>query len=279
MVLPYPAVMIQITKNIRREMPDTTCPGRADEIALPKNNLRNTQKRGIIMMMQKKLQKVLAIALMTSFFSTSFVMGVSEAAPARQAGGQRPAQSQQVRPMQKSTGQHARPTHQGAPRQQSRPMHRNTPNHQGPTMHRNTPGHQGPVMHKNSPRQQGPAMHKNGPGHQGPVMHKGQPMSHKSGSIHHGPTTHKGRPTHHGNPMMHKGRPAHGGPAVHHPAPHRNPGPEYHYPAPPPPPDYRDDHRSMHTEDWLGALIVGGLLGAIIANAGHHSGNYYAADY
>ena len=315
MVLPYPAVMIQITKNIRREMPDTTCPGRADEIALPKNNLRNTQKRGIIMMMRKKLQKVLAIALMTSFFSTSFVMGVSEAAPARQAGGQRPAQSQQVRPMQKSTGHHARPTHQGAPRQQSRPMQRNTPNHQGPAMHRNTPGHQGPVMHKNSPRQQGPAvhkngpghqgpvmhknsprqqgpamhkngpghqgpaMHKNGPGHQGPVMHKGQPMSHKSGSIHHGPTTHKGRPTHHGNPMMHKGGPAHGGPAVHHPAPHHNPGPEYHYPAPPPPPDYRDDHRSMHTEDWLGALIVGGLLGAIIANAGHHSGNYYAADY
>ena len=80
------------------------------------------------MMMHKKLQKVLAIALMTSFFSTSFIMGVSEAAPARQGGGQRPAQSQQVRPVPKSNGQQARPSaHQGAPRQQSRPMQRNTP--------------------------------------------------------------------------------------------------------------------------------------------------------
>ena len=47
------------------------------------------------MMMHKKLQKILAIALMTSFFSTSFIMGVSEAAPARHAGGQRPPQTQQ----------------------------------------------------------------------------------------------------------------------------------------------------------------------------------------
>ena len=45
------------------------------------------------MMMHKKLQKVLAVALMTSFFSTSFIMGVSEAAPARHAGGQRPEQT------------------------------------------------------------------------------------------------------------------------------------------------------------------------------------------
>ena len=61
------------------------------------------------MMMHKKLQKILAIALMTSFFSTSFLMGVSEAAPARHAGGQRPAQTQQVRPVHKSSSGHAIP--------------------------------------------------------------------------------------------------------------------------------------------------------------------------
>ena len=71
------------------------------------------------MMMHKKLQKILAIALMTSFFSTSFLMGVSEAAPARHAGGQRPAQTQQVRPVHKSSSGH-----------QARPaMHRSNPGH------------------------------------------------------------------------------------------------------------------------------------------------------
>ena len=78
------------------------------------------------MMMHKKLQKILAIALMTSFFSTSFLMGVSEAAPARHAGGQRPAQTQQVRPVHKSSSGH-----------QARPA-----------MHRSNPGHQGPAVHK-----------------------------------------------------------------------------------------------------------------------------------
>ncbi len=316
MVLPHPAVMIQITKMFGERFRIKPCREELILSYLPKNNLRNTQKRGIIMMMHKKLQKVLAIALMTSFFSTSFVMGVSEAAPARQGGGQRPAQSQQVRPVPKSNGQQARPSaHQGAPRQQSRPMQRNTPNRQGPVMHknsprqhgpamqRNTPGHQGPVVHKNTPRQQGSSMHKNnpghqgssmhknGPGHQGPVMHKGQPMSHKSGSTHHsgpavhksGPVMHKGGPVHRGQPMTHKDGPNHrgpimhkSGPVVHHPIPQQHhPAPEYH-PAPPPPDYYPDNHRSMHSEDWLGALIVGGILGAIIANSGHHTSN---ADY
>ena len=96
------------------------------------------------MMMHKKLQKVLAVALMTSFFSTSFIMGVSEAAPARHAGGQRPAQTQQIRPEHRSTSQQARPTsHQGAPKHQSRPMQRSSSGHQGPTIHKNTPKHQG----------------------------------------------------------------------------------------------------------------------------------------
>jgi hypothetical protein len=90
---------------------------------------------------------------------------------------------------------------------------------------------------------------------------------------------HKGGSTHQGHPMMHKGGSGHGGPAVHHPAPQHNPAPEYQYPAPPPPPDYRDDRRSMHSEDWLGALIVGGLLGAIIANSGHGNNVQYAEVY
>ena len=50
------------------------------------------------------------------------------------------------------------------------------------------------------------------------------------------------------------------------------------YPAPPPPP-YDSGHRSMHSEDWLGALVAIGLIGAILSNAGHQSSNYYVADY
>ena len=50
------------------------------------------------MTISKKLQKILAVTLMTSFLSTSFVMGVSEAAAARPSGGRPPAQSQQIRP-------------------------------------------------------------------------------------------------------------------------------------------------------------------------------------
>ena len=115
------------------------------------------------MMMHKKLQKILAIALMTSFFSTSFIMGVSEAAPARHAGGQRPAQTQQVRPVHKSSSGH-----------QARPA-----------MHRSNPGHQGPAVHKNIPKQQGSGMHRS------TQHHKAQPVMHKSGPAHHGPAVHK----------------------------------------------------------------------------------------
>ena len=115
------------------------------------------------MMMHKKLQKILAIALMTSFFSTSFLMGVSEAAPARHAGGQRPPQTQQVRPVHKSSSGH-----------QARPA-----------MHRSNPGHQGPAVHKNIPKQQGSGMHRS------TQHHKAQPVMHKSSPAHHGPTVHK----------------------------------------------------------------------------------------
>jgi hypothetical protein len=219
------------------------------------------------MMMHKRLQKVLAIALMTSFFSTSFIMGVSEAAPARHAGGQRPAQTQQVRPVQKSSSGHQARQHtqQGTHRQQSRPMQKSS-GHQGPVMHKSAPNRQGTSIHKNAPNRQGTSIHKNAPQHkggtihQGPGMRNGHPMSHKGGSIHHGPATHRGDSHHKGQPMMHKGGPSHGGPVVvqqHHPAP-----PHHHH---------DDGYRSMHSSDWLGALIVGGIIGAIIANNNHRA--------
>lgn len=197
------------------------------------------------MMMHKKLQKVLAVALMTSFFSTSFIMGVSEAAPARHAGGQRPAQTQQIRPVHKSSSGH-----------QARPA-----------MHRSNPGHHGPAVRKNIPKQQGSGMHRS------TQHHKAQPMMHKSGPAHHGPAVHKGGPVHHGlaihkaphhngQPMMHRGGTIH----------HRGPVVvQRHHPAPPPPHHHHhNDHRSMHTGDWIGALVVGGIIGAIIANNSHH---------
>ena len=186
------------------------------------------------MMMHKKLQKILAIALMTSFFSTSFLMGVSEAAPARHAGGQRPAQTQQVRPVHKSSSGH-----------QARPA-----------MHRSNPGHHGPAVRKNIPKQQGSGMHRS------TQHHKAQPMMHKSGPAHHGPSVHKA-PHHKAQPMMHRGGTIH----------HRGPVVvQRHHPAPPPPPPrhHHNDHRSMHSGDWIGALLVGGIIGAIIANNSHH---------
>lgn len=185
------------------------------------------------MMMHKKLQKVLAVALMTSFFSTSFIMGVSEAAPARHAGGQRPAQTQQIRPVHKSSSGH-----------QARPA-----------MHRSNPRHHGPAVRKNIPKQQGSGMHRS------TQHHKAQPMMHKSGPAHHGPAVHKA-PHHKGQPMMHRGGTIH----------HRGPVVvQRHHPAPPPPPHHHhNDHRSMHSGDWIGALLVGGIIGAIIANNSHH---------
>lgn len=197
------------------------------------------------MMMRKKLQKILAIALMTSFFSTSFLMGVSEAAPARHAGGQRPPQTQQVRPVHKSSSGH-----------QARPA-----------MHRSNPGHHGPAVRKNIPKQQGSGMHRS------TQHHKAQPMMHKSGPAHHGPAVHKGGPVHHGPAIHkaphHKGQPMmHRGGTIHHRSPVVV---QRYHPAPPPPHHHHhNDHRSMHSGDWIGALLVGGIIGAIIANNNHH---------
>lgn len=218
------------------------------------------------MMMHKKLQKVLAVALMTSFFSTSFIMGVSEAAAARHAGGQRPAQTQQIRPVPKSTGHQARPaSHQGTHRQQGRPMQRSNSGHHGQAMQRNNPGHQGPAVHRSIPKQQGSGMHRSTP------QHKAQPVMHKSGSAHHGPAVHKA-PQHKAQPTMHRDG------AIHHRGPVAV---QKHHPMPPAPPrHHHDDHRSMHSGDWIGALLVGGLIGAIIANNSHKANNveYVYAD-
>lgn len=88
-------------------------------------------------------------------------------------------------------------------------------------------------------------------------------MSHKGGSIHHGPVVHRTGSHHKAQPMMHKGGPHHGGPVVV----------QQHHPAPPPHHHHDSGHRSMHSGDWIGALIVGGLIGAIIANNSHHTNN------
>ena len=134
------------------------------------------ERRGIKMTISKKLQKILAVTLMTSFLSTSFVMGVSEAAAARPNGGGRPpAQSQQIR----------RETQKGpSGHQMKAPMQRQSSGH-----------HVRPAVHKSAPAQRMQSMHKGGPGH------KAQPMMHKSGSIRHSGPGHKAQP------MMHTASP------------------------------------------------------------------------
>ncbi|MBR0294074.1 MAG: hypothetical protein IJQ91_06665 [Acidaminococcaceae bacterium] len=203
------------------------------------------------MTISKKLQKILAVTLMTSFLSTSFVMGVSEAAAARPSGGRPPAQSQQIRPeTRKGPSGH----------QMKAPMQRQSSGH-----------HARPAVHKSAPAQRMQSMHKGGPGH------KAQPMMHKSGSIRHGgPVMHKGGPGHKAQPMMHKGGSIrHGGPVIHRSGPviHR------HHPAPPPRHHHHGGHRSMHSGDWIGALVVGGIIGAIIANNSHRTSHPDYVEY
>ena len=190
------------------------------------------------MTISKKLQKILAVTLMTSFLSTSFVMGVSEAAAARPNGGGRPpAQSQQIR----------RETQKGpSGHQMKAPMQRQRSDHQAR-----------PAVHKSAPTQRMQSMHKGGPGH------KAQPMMHKSGSIRHSGPGHKAQP------MMHKGGSIrHSGPVIHR-----------HHPAPPPRHHHHGGHRSMHSGDWIGALVVGGIIGAIIANNSHRASHPDYVEY
>ena len=189
------------------------------------------------MTISKKLQKILAVTLMTSFLSTSFVMGVSEAAAARPSGGRPPAQSQQIR----------RETQKGpSGHQMKAPMQRQSSGH-----------HVRPAVHKSAPAQRMQSMHKGGPGH------KAQPMMHKSGSIRHSGPGHKAQP------MMHKGGSIrHSGPVIHR-----------HHPAPPPRHHHHGGHRSMHSGDWIGALVVGGIIGAIIANNSHRASHPDYVEY
>ena len=204
------------------------------------------------MTISKKLQKILAVTLMASFLSTSFVMGVSEAAAARPSGGGKPpAQSQKIR----------RETQRGpSAHQMKAPMQRQSSGHQAR-----------PSVHK-SPVQRTQPMHKAGP------SHKAQPMTHKGGSIRHdGPVMHRDGPNHKAHPMMHRsGSTRHDGPVMHRSGPVIH----HHHPAPPPPRHHHhNDHRSMHSGDWIGALIVGGIIGAIIANNSHRADRVDRVDY
>ena len=202
------------------------------------------------MTISKKLQKILAVTLMTSFLSTSFVMGVSEAAAVRHnGGGSPPAQSRQIRPeTRKGPSGH----------QMKAPMQRQSPGHQAR-----------PAVHK-APAQRMQPMHKAGPGH------KAQPMAHKSGSIHHGgPVMHRSGPNHRATPMMHRGGSIHhGGPVIHRGGPVIQ-----HHPAPPPRHHHQGGHHSMHSGDWIGALVVGGIIGAIIANNSHRTSHPDYVEY
>ena len=216
------------------------------------------------MTISKKLQKILAVTLMTSFLSTSFVMGVSEAAAARPNGGGRPpAQSQQIRPeTRKGPSGH----------QMKAPMQRqNSGHHVRPAVHKSAPAQRMQSMHKGGPGHKAqPMMHKSGSiRHSGPG-HKAQPMMHKGGSIRHGgPVIHRSGPNHKVQPMMHKGGSIrHSGPVIHR-----------HHPAPPPRHHHHGGHRSMHSGDWIGALVVGGIIGAIIANNSHRTSHPDYVEY
>ena len=80
---------------------------------------------------------------------------------------------------------------------------------------------------------------------------------------------HKAGPGHKAQPMAHKsGSVRHGGPVI-----------QRHHPAPPPRHHHRSDHRSMHSGDWIGALVIGGIIGAIIANNSHRTSHPDYVEY
>ena len=228
------------------------------------------------MTISKKLQKILAVTLMTSFLSTSFVMGVSEAAAVRHnGGGSPPAQSRQIRPETRkgpSGHQMKAPMQRQSPGHQARPAVHKAPAQRMQPMHKAGPGHKAqPMAHKSgSIHHGGPVMHRSGPNH------RATPMMHRGGSIHHGgPVIHRGGPNHRATPMMHRGGSIHhGGPVIHRGGPVIQ-----HHPAPPPRHHHHGDHRSMHSGDWLGALVVGGIIGAIIANNSHRTSHPDYVEY
>ena len=221
------------------------------------------------MTISKKLQKILAVTLMTSFLSTSFVMGVSEAAAVRHNGGGRPpAQSQQIRPETRkgpSGHQMKAPMQRQSPGHQARPAVHKAPAQRMQSMHKAGPGYKAqPMAHKSgSIHHGGPVIHRSNPNH------RATPMMHKSGSIRHGGSViHRSGPNHRATPMMHRGGSIHhGGPVIHHPAPY----PSHHH--------HHGDYRSMHSGDWIGALVVGGIIGAIIANNSHRASHPDYVEY
>lgn len=102
-------------------------------------------------MMNNKFQKVLAVALMTGFLTTSIGMGISEAAPIPHRNPA-PAHHQQMRP----------------------PVHK-----VGPVHH--APAHHGPAIHVRGPVHHTPAMHRHPappPRHHGPVVIHHRPAPH-----------------------------------------------------------------------------------------------------
>ena len=215
-------------------------------------------------MMYKKLQKILAVTLMTSFLSTSMALGISEAAPARHDSGRGPAQQQQIRPEQKGKAPQAKPA-----------MQKGSSGHAQPAMQRTNPGsHAKPPTQQSGSQQKAPA-HKADPGSHA------KPPTHNNGGHHPQPAIHKNGNGHHVQPAVHKGKDGyeHRGPVVqrHEPAPPRHEdrhndryehqGPVIQHNEPAPTPRHHERSHKDNSDKVVGALIIGGIIGAILANA------------
>jgi len=116
-------------------------------------------------MMNNKFKKVLAVALMTGFLTTSIGLGISEAAPAKYRPTSGPSHHQQMRPHVHKAGP-ARHAHvHRAPGMYARgPVH-HAPAHRAPGMYT-----RGPVHH--APAYRAPGMYTRGPVHRVPVIHR-----------------------------------------------------------------------------------------------------------
>jgi len=184
-------------------------------------------------MMNNKFKKVLAVALMTGFLTTSIGLGISEAAPAKYRPTSGPSHHQQMRPHVHKAGP-ARHAHvHRAPGMYARgPVH-HAPAHRAPGMYA-----RGPVHH--APAHRAPGMYTRGPVHHAPAYRA--PGMYTRGPVHRVPVIHR-----HYHPVL--------------PSVYQGPVVIHHHPFPP----HHHHKRTMHRKDWARAAVTGAVIGAVVA--------------
>ena len=214
-------------------------------------------------MMNFKFKKVLAVALMTGFLTTSIGLGISEAASANYRPSHGSSHHQQMRPHVHKTGpvRHSS-SHRGHGMYARGPVH-HAPAHRGPGIYARGPINHTPVMHRHpvSPsgyrgpvvirqhkfpshqhRNRTPGIYARGPVNQAPGYRT--PGIYTRGPINHTPVMHR-----HRHPVSPSG---YRGPVVVR---------QHKFPS------HQNRNRTMYGKGWTRASEPGGIIGDVTANS------------